>query len=305
MSDIITVRNLTKRYSSVIAVDDVSFSVSNGEVFGLLGPNGAGKTTTVEILESLRKPDSGSVFIDGLDVLSQAVAMKEIIGVQLQSTTLYEKARVYELLELFGLYFQKSIGVDKLLEDVSLADKRESYVKNLSGGQKQRVALALALVNDPKILFLDEPTTGLDPQARQNVWGIIENLRDSGKTIMLTTHYMEEAEKLCDRVGIMDRGKIITIGAPAQLVKETGLDSAVEFSCPPEQADAILNSLKNIKRISSSDGRYTVFTNKPSAVLQQIASLANRENILLDGLSLKRANLEDVFIELTGRKLRE
>lgn len=305
MSEVITVSNLVKRYNSVTAVNDVSFSVQSGEVFGLLGPNGAGKTTTVEILESLRKPDSGRVVIGGVDVLSDSGALKEIIGVQLQSTTLYEKARVYELLELFGLYYKNSIGTEKLLEDVSMADKRDSIIKNLSVGQKQRVALALALVNDPKIIFLDEPTTGLDPQARLNVWGMIEKLRYAGKTIMLTTHYMEEAEKLCGRVGIMDKGRIIAMGAPAQLVKETGLGSAVEFRCSPDQAVAILDGLKNIKHFSASDGKYTVFTNKPSAVLQQIASLANQNDIALDGLSLKRANLEDVFIELTGRKLRE
>ncbi|MBN1369679.1 MAG: ABC transporter ATP-binding protein [Dehalococcoidaceae bacterium] len=305
MNQAVTIQNLIKRYGALTAVDGVSFSVGQGEIFGLLGPNGAGKTTTVEMIEGLRKPDSGSIEVMGIDALNDPCRLKEIIGVQLQSTTLHDKIKVREVIELFATFYKHSVTADSLLEEVSLVDKSESYIKSLSGGQKQRVALALALVNDPQVLFLDEPTTGLDPQARRNVWESIEKLKNSGKTIILTTHYMEEAETLCSRVGIMDHGKIIAIGSASQLIADAGLDSVVEFSCTPEEASVILAELEDVKRTAELDGKFTVYTHKPSAMLQQIASLANRHNIMLNGLSLKTANLEDVFLALTGRKLRD
>ena len=306
MTYAVEVKDLVKRYKDVTAVDGVSFTVDQGEIFGLLGPNGAGKTTTIEMIEGLRKPDSGSITVQGINAIADSLKLKEIIGVQLQSTTLHDQIKVREILELFSTYYKKSVPINDLLEEVSLTEKQDAFIKTLSGGQKQRVALALALVNDPKVLFLDEPTTGLDPQARRNVWESISQLRDKGKTIMLTTHYMEEAETLCNRVGIIDHGKIIAMDTPAKLIKETGLESAVDFSCPPDQADSIIRKLKEVGRIvKKDDGRYTVFTAQPSAVLQDITKLANQNNILLSDLSIKKATLEDFFINLTGRNLRD
>ncbi len=305
MKEAVIISGLTKSYGALKAVNDVSFSVAKGEIFGLLGPNGAGKTTTIEMIEGLRKPDCGTITVEGIDALNDTTRLKEIIGVQLQSTTLHDLMKVRELLELFGSYYQTAVPANELLSEVSLEDKQNSYIKSLSGGQKQRVALALALVNDPQVLFLDEPTTGLDPQARRNVWDSIEKLKTKGKTIILTTHYMEEAETLCNRVGIIDQGKIIAIGTAGQLVAETGLDSAVEFSCPQEQAVLIIDNLNDISRSIENNGTHTVFTSNPSVTLQKIASLANENNVTLSGLTLKRANLEDVFITLTGRNLRD
>ena len=204
MDTVVEVKGLTKRYGDLVAVGEVSFEIEKGEIFGLLGPNGAGKTTTVEMIEGLRKPDSGTIKVCGIDVAKGMDKVKEIIGVQLQTTTIYDKIRVGEVIALFGSYYQKSLPTDEILGEVSLNDKKDSFVEALSGGQNQRLAMALALVNDPEILFLDEPTTGLDPQARRNVWDIIERLKGRGKTIILTTHYMEEVERLCHRVGIIE-----------------------------------------------------------------------------------------------------
>ena len=229
MNAVVEVKGLTKRYGDVIAVNEVSFDIEKGEIFGLLGPNGAGKTTTVELIEGLRKPDSGFIKVCGIDVSDGIDKVKELIGVQLQTTTLYDKIRIGEAIDLFGGYYQKSLPTAQILDGVSLSDKRDSFVEALSGGQRQRLALALALVNDPEILFLDEPTTGLDPQARRNVWDIVERLREQGKTIILTTHYMEEAERLCDRIGIMDQGKIIALDAPRDLIANQNLESAIEL----------------------------------------------------------------------------
>lgn len=306
MTYAVEVNSLVKRYKDVVAVNGVSFTVSSGEIFGLLGPNGAGKTTTIEMIEGLRKPDSGSIKVQAIDALAEPKALKEIIGVQLQSTTLHDQVKVREVLELFSTYYRKSAPIDQLLAEVSLTEKQDSFVRTLSGGQKQRVSLALALVNDPQVLFLDEPTTGLDPQARRNVWKSVAKLRDKGKTIMLTTHYMEEAEIMCDRVGIIDHGQIIAMDTPTKLIADTGLDSAVEFICPKGQAESILQKLHDISRtIKHEEGQVTVFTSQPSAVLQEITRLANENNITLSGLSIKKATLEDVFISLTGRNLRD
>jgi ABC-2 type transport system ATP-binding protein len=244
LDTVVEVTNLTKRYDDLVAVNDVSFNIEKGEIFGLLGPNGAGKTTTVEMIEGLRQSDDGAIRVCGLDVSKRLDRVKEIIGVQLQSTTIYDKIRVGEAIDLFGSYYQKTLPTTEVLDKVSLSDKKDSFVEALSGGQKQRLAIALAMVNDPEILFLDEPTTGLDPQARRNVWDIIEGLKEKGKTIVLTTHYMEEAERLCDRVGIMDMGRIIALDTPKDLIAKQNLESA-------------------------------------------------------------KATLEDVFLELTGRNLRE
>ena len=220
VKEIISVNNLVKKYDNFTAVNGINFKVGQGEIFGLLGPNGAGKTTTVEILEGLRSPTSGSAEINGIDVAKNTKAVKKIIGVQLQECSFFDKLNLFEIIEMFSVFYTSKPNIENILEKVGLLEKRKSYYKTLSGGQKQRLSIAVALVNDPKVLFLDEPTTGLDPQARRNMWELIENIRNSGKTIIITTHYMEEAEKLCDRVAIIDSGQIVTINSPKNLIKE-------------------------------------------------------------------------------------
>jgi len=214
MNAVVAVRQLTKRYGSLSAVDGVSFHVEEGEIFGILGPNGAGKTTTVEMIEGLRRPDSGSVSVLGMDPQTEGRAIKERIGVQLQTATLYDRIRVHEAIDLFAGYYQSAVPTVTLLEEFALVDKADTFVGKLSGGQRQRLALTLAVVNDPSLIFLDEPTTGLDPQARRNMWDIIRSLRKRGKTTVMTTHSMEEAEELCHRVAILDHGKIIALDTP-------------------------------------------------------------------------------------------
>lgn len=220
MGNIITVQNLTKRYGDKTTVKGISFEVREGEVFGILGPNGAGKTTTLEMIEALRPIDDGEVTLDGLDVQKDAAKVKDIIGIQLQSTAFFDKLNLREQLRMFDSLYGETTDPDSLLAEVQLTDKAKSYVENLSGGQRQRFSIAAALINKPRVLFLDEPTTGLDPQARRNLWDLIRDIKKKGITVVLTTHYMDEAELLCDRIAIMDGGRIITINTPANLVKE-------------------------------------------------------------------------------------
>ncbi len=216
---VLDVRNLVKRYGNLLAVDGVSFSVRQQEIFGILGPNGAGKTSTLEMIETLRPIDAGEVLVNNIDVTKHPQAVKKIIGVQLQSSSFFDKLTLTELLELFGEMYGRRVDPLKLLSEVELEEKAKSQVTELSGGQKQRFSIAAALVNDPVVLFLDEPTTGLDPQSRRHLWGVIKRIRSEGKTIVLTTHYMEEAEELCDRVAIMDAGKIVALAPPQELIQ--------------------------------------------------------------------------------------
>jgi len=220
MNTVLNVQNLTKRYGDLVAVQGISFSVQQQEIFGILGPNGAGKTTTLEMIETLRPIDSGSVTLDGMDVSKEPQNVKRSIGVQLQSSSFFDKLSLTELLQLFGEMYSRRVDALALLKEVELQDKAKSYVAELSGGQKQRFSIAAALVNDPVILFLDEPTTGLDPQARRHLWGVIKRIRSEGKTVVLTTHYMEEAEELCDRVAIMDHGNIVSNAPPQELIEK-------------------------------------------------------------------------------------
>ena len=306
MDIVVKVENLTKKYGDLIAVNDISFSIEKGEIFGLLGPNGAGKTTTVEMMEGLRKPDDGSIEICGIDAIKKPGNIKELIGAQLQSTTIYDQIRVKEVIDLFGNYYKKSIPSSKLLEEVSLTDKKNAFYRTLSGGQKQRVAMALAIVNDPEVLFLDEPTTGLDPQARRNVWSIITNLRKRGKTIILTTHYMEEAEQLCQRVGIIDKGEIIALDTPSNLIANTGLKSSIEFSVSQEDSEKILQGLKGIGKVTQqSDNKFILNTKESSKALKELTRFSDKNNINMNNISVRKATLEDVFLSLTGRGLRE
>jgi ABC-2 type transport system ATP-binding protein len=301
----VEVKNVSKSYGSLKAVDNLSFSANRGEVFGLLGPNGAGKTTTLEMIEGLRKPDSGEIFINGMNIRTHLRQIKEIIGVQLQATSLYDKIKVGEAITLYGGYYQKKRSVDDLLALVSLTDKRDEFHKNLSGGQKQRLALALTLVNDPEVVFLDEPTTGLDPQARRNLWDIIRMMRAENKTIILTTHYMEEAEQLCDRIAIMDHGKVIAQGTTAELIAQMRADYCIEFQRIPTLPDEILQTLPEVSRIQRENGTIELITRHPQTTLTQLLDYAEKHNIVIDDLHVRRPTLEDLFLELTGRRLRE
>jgi ABC-2 type transport system ATP-binding protein len=305
MPNIIEVDNLTKKYGGITAVNGVSFSVERGEVFGILGPNGAGKTTTVEIIEGLRKPDGGSINVCGIDALKEGGRIKQVIGVQLQATSIYDNIRVKEAIDLFGGYYRKSLPTEEILEEVSLVDKSSSRVGALSGGQKQRLSVGLALVNDPEVLFLDEPTTGLDPQARHNIWSIVEKLRDRGKTVVMTTHYMEEAERLCGRLAIIDNGKIIAMGTPDELIRHAGLDTSIEFSTSRELNGLGRNIPGLLKIANGTAHKYEVKADKVSLILKDLTNLCYDNNIELENISVKKVTLEDVFLAMTGRKLRE
>jgi ABC-2 type transport system ATP-binding protein len=301
----VEVKDLTKRYGALVAVNKVSFAIEEGEIFGILGPNGAGKTTTLEMIESLRKPDGGSIQLCGIDVTKRASDIKEIIGVQLQSTSIYDRIKVGEAIDLFGGYYQKSLLTAEILREVSLNEKKDSFVQSLSGGQKQRLALALALVNDPKVIFLDEPTTGLDPQARRNIWEIIEGLSKKEKTIILNTHYMEEAERLCERVGIMDHGNIIALDTPANLISKQNMDSAVEFTCLGGVGKEFFEKLPKVDKVSQNGQIFILHTREASSLLTEIVKLQEQNKLHLENITTRSATLEDVFLELTGRALRE
>lgn len=301
----VEVKDLTKRYGDLVAVNKVSFTVEDGEIFGLLGPNGAGKTTILEMIEGLRKPDGGSMKVANINVAKNSDEIKEIIGVQLQSTSIYDMIKVSEAIDLFGGYYRKSLPTAEILQEVSLNEKKDSFVQSLSGGQKQRLALALALVNDPKVIFLDEPTTALDPQARRNIWEIIEGLSKKGKTIILNTHYMEEAEQLCQRVGIMDHGQIIALDSPANLISKQNMDSAVEFTSLDEVGREFFEKLPKVDKVTQNGKTFILHTREASSTLIEIVHLQEQNKLHLGNITVRSATLEDVFLELTGRALRE
>lgn len=302
---VVDVKALRKRYGDLQAVDDISFDIGRGEVFGLLGPNGAGKTTTVEIIEGLRRADAGEITLLGQNAVRNSELVKQKIGVQLQITALYPRLTVAEILGLFSSFYRRSLAVRDLVNLVGLADKTSTLSMNLSGGQQQRLSVALALVNDPEIVFLDEPTTGLDPQARHGLWDVIRGLRSNGKTVLLTTHYMEEAEQLCDRVAIVDRGKIIAIGAPADLISTYFRESVIEFEPLRPLPEQVLRNLPAVRNVAVNEGGVTLYT---TAVAQSIAGLlefTNGHSNELQNLFVRHASLEDVFLRLTGRRIRE
>ncbi|MFD1359845.1 ABC transporter ATP-binding protein [Fictibacillus halophilus] len=302
--EIIKVQGLVKRYGDFTAVDGSEFSVHKGEVFGLLGPNGAGKTTTLEMLVGLRKPDEGTAIVGGFDITRELDKVKEVIGVQLQSTTLFELLTVEEILHLYGSFYREHISIPDLIEDMLLTEKKNSRIKGMSGGQKQRLAIALALVHDPQIIFLDEPTTGLDPQARRTLWDIILRLKDRGKTVVLTTHYMDEAHVLCDRIAIMDQGKLIALDTPSELVKNLQSDSAVEFRFD-EEADVVLSEIEGVKQVGSQKDVHILYTDNLQNTLTSLIAIASEKELKLVDLQTRTATLEDVFIHMTGRRLRE
>jgi ABC-2 type transport system ATP-binding protein len=302
---IIQIRGLVKRYGGVPAVDGIDLTVHEGEIFGILGPNGAGKTTTLEMIEGLRKPDAGAISLDGIDAVGESDRVRRLIGVQLQSTALFDYLNATELIELFaGLYdVDGSAGrVDELLEMVGLGEKRKARVDELSGGQRQRLSITLALVNKPRVVFLDEPTTGLDPGARRELWQTIRNVRSSGTTVVLTTHYMEEADVLCDRVAIMDRGRVIACDTPTALVRSLGDQSSIQARTTngglPAEA---LAALPGVISSEGQDGIVSLRTSDAQQTLVALLNLAERDGITLADLNARQSTLEDVFLSLTGR----
>jgi ABC-2 type transport system ATP-binding protein len=297
---------LVKRYPDVTAVDGLDLEVHAGECFGLLGPNGAGKTTTVEILEGLTPPDSGVVEILGQRWgAGDDHALRERLGVQLQETQLAEKLSVEETLRLFRSFYKRGRPVDDVVRTVALEEKRRSRVGKLSGGQKQRLAVACALVSNPELLFLDEPTTGLDPQARLKLWEIVEHFRAGGGTILLTTHYMEEAARLCDRVAIMDHGKMIALGTPAELIASLGADQIIEFSVDGQLQDQPFAVLPGVKRVIAKNGGFSLTVSEIGLALPALLGELKQQSAELITLATHQATLEDVFVNLTGRMLRD
>lgn len=303
MRKMIEVEELHKTYGELKAVDGISFEVYEGEIFGLLGPNGAGKTTTIEMMEGLRKPDRGSVFIDGLSVQKEKKQVKNIIGLQLQSTSLFDLLTVEEILKLYASFYKHTLPVETILEQMNLMEKRSDRVKGLSGGQKQRLAIGIALIHNPKVIFLDEPTTGLDPQARRSLWDVILQLKDQGKTILLSTHYMEEAHVLCDRLAIMDRGKIMALDTPDQLIAALKMESAIQFKWEGDLTP--LEQLQGVTKLTRIKESIVMYTNNIQESLIHLVRWADETGQSLDDLQTRKATLEDVFLQLTGRSLRE
>jgi ABC-2 type transport system ATP-binding protein len=301
----IQVTGLRKSYGGFEAVCGIDFDVHTGEVFGLLGPNGAGKTTTVEILEGLRQRTAGDVRVLGFDPAVQVEELKDRIGVTLQSTNLPDKIKVREAIELFQSFYSRHVDGDAVLRRMQLWDKRNAYYQTLSGGQKQRLALAMALLNDPQMVFLDEPTTGLDPQVRLEIYKFIEETRSGGRTLLLTTHYIEEAERLCDRVAIIDQGRIIALGTPREIKAQTLGHSHIEVVCeqPLPEGEVPLTA----DRVAISEDRRTiaVASAQPARTIVDLVKWIDQQGIGLTDIHLKRPTLEDVFIELTGKRLRE
>ena len=306
-SPAISVQDLRKNYGAVEAVRGIDLEIPSGEVFGLLGPNGAGKTTTIEILEGLRPRTSGKVSVLGFDPAVETKEIKNRIGVCLQATNLPDKMKVHEALELFDAFYTRHTDRDQILKRLQLWDKKDALYKTLSGGQKQRVALSLALLNDPALLFLDEPTTGLDPQVRHEIHGVIQELKENRRSILITTHYIEEAERLCDRVAIIDAGKIIELGTPREIQQRVLGQSLVEVTTneamPLEQLPEAVRSEKHTTR---DEGRIlSVQTDAPAASIVELVKWIDQHGLRLVDIHLKRPTLEDVFIELTGKTLRE
>jgi ABC-2 type transport system ATP-binding protein len=302
---VIEVSEVRKAYGAVQAVDGVSFEVAAGEIFGLLGPNGAGKTTIMEMLEGLHPPDSGTLRVLGLDVARHPAAIKERIGVQLQTAALFPQLKVEELLGLFGSFYRHAAPVEALLRGLDLEEKRSAQSKHLSGGQRQRLSVALALVNDPEVVFLDEPTTGLDPAARRGLWDLILSLKSQGRTILLTTHYLEEAEAICDRVAIMDHGKVLDIGTSTELIARRFTEKAIQFDAVPALTAATLAGLPHVTRVSRENGITLLYTKKVPETIGGLLRATAAAGVEPGNLLVRRATLEDVFLELTGRALRD
>src|SRR5215510_771852 len=304
----LSVRELRKHYADVRAVDGLDLSIGTGECFGLLGPNGAGKTTTIEICEGLLAPDSGDVEILGLRWRSHERELRERLGIQLQETQLTEKLTVEETVRLFRSFYPRGRSIDDVIAMVQLDEKRDARVGKLSGGQKQRLALACAVVGDPDLLFLDEPTTGLDPQSRRQLWDLITEFKARGRTILLTTHYMDEAEILCDRVAVVDHGKVIALGTPRDLIGSLGAEHVVEFTLvegSPAIDEAEVAALPGVRAVRRLAGGYEVQVEALHRAVPALLTMLAQRGAELANLTTHSASLEDVFVSLTGRQLRD
>jgi ABC-2 type transport system ATP-binding protein len=305
VQNVIEVSGIRKSYGKTLAVDSVSFSVNKGEIFGLIGPNGAGKTTTMECIEGLRKPDTGTISVLGLDPIRDVYKLQERIGVQLQQAQLQKRIKVWEAVDLWAsLYRRKASDAERLLEQLGLTDKRDAWFMNLSGGQKQRLFIALALINDPEVVFLDELTTGLDPQARLAIWELVRSIRDRGKTVFLTTHLMEEAERLCDRVAIIEHGRIIDIDTPKRMVSRHCPERSVALTTETPDAEAKFRMVTGVEAIERSGFEYVIRGAGEDLVTEVIRCLSEN-GMRVSEFSTTLPNLEDVFLKLTGRGIRE
>jgi len=301
---VIFVRDLRKAYGDIKAVDGVSFEVRPGEIFGMVGPNGAGKTTTIECLEGLRTPDGGTMCVLGLDPRRDGYALREIVGVQLQESLLQNRIRVWEALDLFASFYRTPVPWEPLLRRLGLEEKRHAPFAKLSGGQKQRLFIALALVNDPRLVFFDELSTGLDPQARRSMWDLVRSVRDDGKTVVLTTHFMEEAERLCDRVAILDRGKIIALDTPDNLIRGLGAENRVVFTSDQELAADAFHTVPGIQRAERTGERWVLY-GRDDRLVVEVVNFLSASRIKFRDLRTEQATLEDVFLTLTGRVMRD
>jgi ABC-2 type transport system ATP-binding protein len=304
MRTVIQVSGIRKTYGATVAVSEISFDVSEGEIFGLIGPNGAGKTTTMECVEGVRRPDRGAISILGLDPFRDVYQVQNRIGVQLQQAQLQKRIKVWEAVDLWASLYPNAVDGDRLLEQLGLSNKRNAWFMTLSGGQKQRLFIALALINDPEVVFLDELTTGLDPQSRRAIWDLVRGIRDRGKTVFMTTHLMEEAERLCDRVAIIEHGKIIDIGSPRELVSRHCPARTVELATGNELAEECLRRIPSVETVTRQDSRFTIQGLGEDFVTEVIQCLAENRIRVTDFRTVL-PNLEDVFLKLTGHSIRD
>src|SRR5271163_2755071 len=301
---VIQVSGIRKTYGKTVAVSEISFEVSEGEIFGLIGPNGAGKTTTMECVEGVRKPDRGAISILGLDPFRDMYRLQNRIGVQLQQAQLQKRIKVWEAVDLWASLYSKTVDGDRLLEQLGLSIKRNAWFMTLSGGQKQRLFIALALINDPEVVFLDELTTGLDPQSRRTIWDLVRGIRERGKTVFLTTHLMEEAERLCDRVAIIEHGRIIDMDTPQRLVARHCPERTVVLDTDDAAAEARFRTIPRVESVSCKDSRYTIRGQGEDLVTEVIHCLSENRIRVTDFRTIV-PNLEDVFLKLTGHSIRD
>jgi ABC-2 type transport system ATP-binding protein len=302
---VIQVSKVRKTYGQTVAVDEVSFEVNDGEIFGLIGPNGAGKTTTMECIEGVRTPDKGTISVLGLNPFRDIYKLQDRIGVQLQAAQLQKRIKVWEAVDLWAsLYQKKTVDGERLLQQLGLADKRDAWFMNLSGGQKQRLFIALALINDPEVVFLDELTTGLDPQARRAIWDLVRGIRERGKTVFLTTHLMEEAERLCDRVAIIEHGRIIDIDTPERLVDRHCPERTVILATDDATAEGKLRRMPSVEEVTSNGRRFTI-RGRGDNFVTEVIQCVSENRIRVTDLRTILPNLEDVFLKLTGHSIRD